>query len=516
MRLALIDLNSAFVPIYEATKNDPVDNAHDICVEKIRRIADTADHVAVCIDSPPYDRTRLYAAYKAPRSPTADQLADRDARRVQLLRVQDTLRRDGFAVLGAPGQEADDVIAALVMQATTQPQIKSITIWSSDKDLLQLVGPGVVVQSMRLTGETKAHPDPTGVDGVVARFGVGPERVAHVLALAGDGSDNVPGVPRVGERTAAKLVERHGTVEAVLQAAAEGSDPEMKPALRAALVQHVEQARTSLQLVTLNHACAVELLDALKPRAPRTLNDRPMTAPDEEEPMSEERPTTDPVNPTPVAANETPPPVTEATFEPMPAPPQARPEPPKETAIVRVDPGSDTWAMALEPMGMKGVEWLGDQVANSRLFSKFTTREAAICAIIQGRELGIPAFAALRQQHPMDVKGMRQLAMAAQLIIGLVIKSDRCDIFKCVELTDERCVWKGHRRSDPDPEVTRVEYTIAMARRAGVVRDGGPWTQRPQDMLWKTAGVLLARRLCPDVVGGLYFPGELTEEDEAA
>ena len=71
MKLALIDLNSAYIPIYEATKNDPVDNAHDICVEKIRRIADTADHVAVCIDSPPYDRTRLYAAYKAPRAPTA-------------------------------------------------------------------------------------------------------------------------------------------------------------------------------------------------------------------------------------------------------------------------------------------------------------------------------------------------------------------------------------------------------------------------------------------------------------
>lgn len=517
MKLALVDLNSLFVPIFEATKNDPVSNAHDTTVGKVRKIADTADHVAICIDSPPYDRTRIYAEYKAPRAPTPDQQGDRDARRLQLLRVQDTLRRDGFAVLGAPGQEADDVIAALVMQAATQPQITSVVVWSSDKDLLQLAAPGVVIQSMRLT-ETKSYPEPSGVDHVTARFfGVGPERVAHVLALAGDGSDHVPGVKGVGEKTAAKLIERHNTVEAVLAAAAAGSDSAMGKALRASLIEHADKARLSLQLVTLNYACAVELLDAMKPRTPSTLNDRPMTCPDEEdEPVSEERPTVTEQPATPPPAETPLPTVTEASFEPVTPAQPTRPEPPRETALVRVEPGSDTWAMALEPMGMKGVEWLADQIANSRLFSRFTTREQAICAVIQGRELGIPAFAALRQQHPMDVKGVRQLAMAAQLIIGLVIKSDRCDVFKCVEINDERCVWKGHRRNDSDPEVTRLEYTIAMARRAGVVRDGGPWTQRPQDMLWKTAGVILARRLCPDVVGGLYFPGELTDEEEAA
>lgn len=501
MRLALIDLNSAFVPIYEATKNDPVDNAHDICVEKIRRIADTADHVAVCIDSPPYDRTRLYAAYKAPRAPTADQLADRDARRVQLLRVQDTLRRDGFAVLGAPGQEADDVIAALVMQATTQPQITSITIWSSDKDLLQLVGPGVVVQSMRLTGETKAHPDPTGVDGVVARFGVGPERVAHVLALAGDGSDNVPGVPRVGERTAAKLVERHGTVEAVLAAAADGSDPEMKPALRAALVQHAEQARLSLQLVTLNHACAVELLDALKPRVQRDLDNNTR---DEEEDMDAEfEPVNEQVN-EPEAV-----PAVESRVAVEPARP-ARQEPAKvEAALVVHDPGSDGWAMALEPRTPAEAFKLARSLFESRLFSGLSNPDAALAAIMIGRERGLPALATVQNTHV--IKG--KITLSASLIVGLVLKSPLCEYFSCVETSNERAVYETKRRGAPT--VQRLAYGIDDARQAGALGAGdSAWKKTPRTMLRHRCATELARMVYPDVVSGVYAPEELVDDAE--
>ncbi len=503
-RIALIDLGSIFVAAWFASGADQdADAPHDITVRRVHRIAADFDHVAVCCDTPPYDRAQIDPAYKANRKATPDEVAMREARTVQLGRVAETLRRDGFAVYAVRGLEADDLIATLVGQA---PAGSMVTIWSSDKDLMQLVGPDVVLQSPKLDPE-KGLPPVIGVDGVVARWGVTPNKLAEVLALTGDGSDNIPGVRGIGPKKAAPIVELYGTVELAVMMA-RNDDPEMKPALKALLVEHGDRALTSRRLVELVRTAPVDIADALKPRVPMARPPVEVTCPEgDPDPMS----------------------VTEAEFEPAkndhaqpPAsedpkdPPPPAPPPPQQSTtrtLSRVEPGGDIWAVQLEPNNLATVEWLSKVLHDSLMFSGYPTWESCLAAMIQGRELGIPALAALRLTHPMDVKGKRVLAMSAQFIMGLVHKSGRADVYKCIETTETRCRWKGHRRDDADPDPMIVEYTIEKAKKAGVWRAGGPWDTRPEDMLYKTAGVILARRLVPDVVGGLYFPEELVDAE---
>jgi DNA polymerase-1 len=136
------------------------------------------------------------------------------------------------------GFEADDIIASYARLASAQG-IK-VTIVSSDKDMMQLVGPGV---SMLDPMKNRM----IGPEEVVEKFGVGPERVIDVQALAGDSSDNVPGVPGIGIKTAAQLITEYGDLESLLARAGEIKQPKR----RERLLENAELARISLQLVTL-------------------------------------------------------------------------------------------------------------------------------------------------------------------------------------------------------------------------------------------------------------------------
>jgi 5'-3' exonuclease len=533
--LSLVDLNSIFVPAWKAIGSDqPADAPHDVTIRRVRAIAYASDHCAVCVDSPPYERTALFPLYKSNRKAGPEELAERDAMRTQLRRVAETLVADGFAVFGSEGLEADDVIATLVSQA---PPNVEIVIHSSDKDLCQLVGPSVVVQTTRFDGEGKIQP-PMGVDAVIARHGVSPEQLGDMLAIVGDPVDWVPGIPGIGEKGATKLLQRFGSLEAALVAAteyvacdcAQALEPgevagcgecsrsdkgpvagavwkhEMKPAGRMALTVHAEQARLSRELVRLRTNAKIDVTEALKPRVTKPLPRRPANPmPPEEDPMPTPDADFDPVPESPKpAAPEMP---------PSPPAPVAAEEAPRATvtALAVVEPGTNAWAMQLEPRTMQHAAWLAQTLFDSRVFAGFPTWESCLAAIVQGRELGIPSMAAMRLTHPMSVKGKLSLAMAAPLIMGLVQKSGFADVFKCIEVNEKRATWKGHRKDDPDPEPMIVTYTIEQAQRAGLCRDGSPWITRPEDMLWKTAGVILGRRLCYDVVGGLYFVEELED-----
>ncbi|NUP07773.1 MAG: hypothetical protein HOW73_17130 [Polyangiaceae bacterium] len=526
-RLALVDLNALFVPCWKAIGPDqPASAPHDTTVNRVRRIAETADHVAVAIDCPPYDRAKLHPEYKVNRRASAEELVDRDAMRAQLDRVAETLRYDGFAVLGSKGLEADDIIATLVAQSTGRDI--EIVIWSGDKDLMQLVGPGITLQPPRYDKDGTL-PQRVDVDGVVSRFGVGPELLGDFLALCGDTSDNVPGVPSIGPKRATQILTTYGSLDLALTCATNG-DPDMKEAMRELLAKHAAQARVSRQLVELRVDAPVSLDDALKPREVRPIAPKEQTCPEEEDDMQnvsegEFEPANDP-EPAPAApqseerpAAEAPPPATPPSTQEPPKPQATKTEDTAATAIVRVEPGTDQWAMALEPNGLRGAEWLAHQIFDSRVFGGYPTPQSCLLAIIQGRELGIPAMASMRLTYPTNHNGKTSLAMSAQMIIGLVRKSGLADVFKPIEITDTRATWKGHRKDDPDPDVTTVSYSIEEARKAGLVRDRSPWVTRPADMLAKTAGVRLARLLWQDVVGGLYFPEELNgdaDDREAA
>lgn len=194
-------------------------------------------YLAVVFDtSAPTFRHHRHAAYKATRDKMPEALA------AQLLRLRQLAAAMRVPLLELPGYEADDVIGTLAVRAADQGM--EVTIVSGDKDFMQLVRPGIRLLS---PGRSGADYQPVGDAEVRAKFGVGPEQVIEVLALMGDASDNVPGVPGVGAKTAARLIASWGTVEAVLAQAT--SVPQ--PKLRQALLEHAEQARMSRELVTI-------------------------------------------------------------------------------------------------------------------------------------------------------------------------------------------------------------------------------------------------------------------------
>jgi DNA polymerase I len=203
--------------------------------------ADGPTHMAVVLDKAGTSfRNEIYDQYKANRPPAPEDL------RPQFPLIRDATLAFSLPMIEEENVEADDMIASYTKAAHAQGW--DVSIISSDKDLMQLVGPGV---DMFDTMKDKR----IGVEEVIEKFGVGPELVGDVLALMGDTSDNVPGVPGIGPKTATKLITEFGNLEAVLAAA-----PDMKPSkMRDNLIEHVEMARLSKILVTLKEDCPLPI-----------------------------------------------------------------------------------------------------------------------------------------------------------------------------------------------------------------------------------------------------------------
>ena len=208
--------------------------------------ADGPTHMAVILDkSSKTFRNDLYDKYKAQRPPPPEDLVP------QFPMIRDATRAFSLPCIETEGLEADDIIACYAKAALAQGWM--VTIVSSDKDLMQLIQPGLDLYDTMNNRRINA-PE------VIEKFGVGPESLGDVLALMGDTVDNVPGVPGVGPKTAAKLIVEHGDLEAVLAAA-----PAMKAGkLRDNLIEHADMARLSRVLVTLKDDCDLpEPLDDL-------------------------------------------------------------------------------------------------------------------------------------------------------------------------------------------------------------------------------------------------------------
>ncbi len=193
----------------------------------------TGTHIAVIFDAGRFTfRNRLYEAYKAHRPPAPEDLIP------QFALVREATEAFGVPAIELPDWEADDLIAAYATAVTGIGG--TATIVSSDKDLMQLIRPGVAMLD-------PMKKKPIGLAEVMEKFGVAPEKMIEVQALIGDSTDNVPGVPGIGPKGAAALVNEFGTLEAVLAAA-----PTMKPSKRRdSLIEHAEKARISYELVRL-------------------------------------------------------------------------------------------------------------------------------------------------------------------------------------------------------------------------------------------------------------------------
>ena len=190
-------------------------------------------HLAVIFDaSGDTFRNEIYDLYKAHRPEAPEDL------RPQFGLIREATRAFNVACVEQKGWEADDLIATYATQARAAGA--DVTIVASDKDLMQLIEPGVVMLDTmkdKRIGEAE----------VFEKFGVTPDKVVDVQALAGDPVDNVPGVPGIGIKTAAQLVGEYGDLETLLSRATEIKQPKR----RQSLIDHAEAARISLKLVTL-------------------------------------------------------------------------------------------------------------------------------------------------------------------------------------------------------------------------------------------------------------------------
>jgi len=200
----------------------------------MKLVEDTdADHIAVIFDRARKTfRSDIYPEYKAHRPPPPDDLIP------QFELVRQATRAMGLKAVDMEGFEADDLIATYARLAREQGA--QVTIVSSDKDLMQLVGEGVEMFDA-MKNRT------IGPDEVREKFGVGPERVIDVQALAGDSADNVPGVEGIGVKTAAQLINEYGDLEAVLA----NAENIKQPKRRERLIAQADNARLSKELVTL-------------------------------------------------------------------------------------------------------------------------------------------------------------------------------------------------------------------------------------------------------------------------
>lgn len=212
-------------------------------------------YVAVAFDpSGPVFRNDIYPEYKANRKSPPDDL-----------RPQFSLCRDVVKALGIPGllqqgYEADDMIGTLAARWTKSG--RPCVIVTADKDMMQLITPTITMWD----GKEKI----TDAAGVKERFGVEPERVIDILGLAGDSSDNIPGVPGIGEKTAAKYLQTYPDMDTLLEAAAAGK---VKGKRGQSLADFADQARLSRVLATIKTDATIECTD----------EDLRRTPPDEEE-----------------------------------------------------------------------------------------------------------------------------------------------------------------------------------------------------------------------------------------
>src|SRR3954464_5619772 len=216
-----------------------------------------ADTIAVIFDASGRSfRNEIYGEYKANRREMPDDLAP------QLKHVRRAADAFGVCQIEMENFEADDLIATYARHAVEAGA--KVTILSSDKDMMQLVHDGKVMMRDPMTDR------PIGEVEVREKFGVGPDKVIEVQALCGDSTDNVPGVPGIGVKTAAELINAYGDLKTLLA----HTDEIKQPKRREALIDNEAKARLSKQLVKLDDdvplPCPLSAL-RVRPYDPKTL-----------------------------------------------------------------------------------------------------------------------------------------------------------------------------------------------------------------------------------------------------
>ena len=256
----------ALPPLTRKSDGLPVGAVSGFCNMLWKLVQDARDtsvgvvptHFAVIFDySSTTFRNEIFPEYKANRDAPPEDL------RPQFALIREATRAFNLPCIELEGYEADDLIATYAKQAREAGG--DVTIISSDKDLMQLIGPKVIMYDTMKDRRV-------GIDEVYEKFGIGPEKMIDLQSLAGDSTDNIPGVPGIGPKTAAQLLDEYGDLETLLERAGEIKQNKR----RENLLEFADQARLSKLLVTLKEDVPLDVpLDALileEPNGPKLIS----------------------------------------------------------------------------------------------------------------------------------------------------------------------------------------------------------------------------------------------------
>ena len=497
----LVDLSSIAHPIWHMSQQEPdPDHTSQRTAAVVRALAADHPHAAICCDSKTSFRKELDPTYKANR-PAAEAPLHH-----QIDLAKEALAADGFQVWEVNGFEGDDLIATATVEILSRLGCQQdVLIASADKDLLALVSPRVEVHSTR-TGNR------LGPAEVIEKLGVSPGLVVDYLTLVGDASDNIKGAKGIGPKTAADILTFFGSLEGVYGAINAGSASKLKPAQLASLEELRPRLEAVRKLVLMRTDVPLDVAQVFKPRVPKVvetfMEDESMET--EAEPklglQAFAGPSVDAV--LDEARNEAP------AAEPKPA---AR-GPEKwlgwngsEVVVQSLPPAPDEWERSLEPRSMDDACKLAKRLHDSRMFSAYGTPQAVLSTLMLGRELGLPAMAALRSVHIIEDKH----SLSAELMVALVLKSGLAEYFRVVETTDKICTYETKRKDTVKQQ--RLSYSIEQAATAGLLvppkpgKKPSPWHRMPDKMLRARCKSELARLEYPDLLAGLYTPEELRD-----
>ena len=495
--IVLIDLSSIAHPIWHMSGSDPDPNkTSQQVIARVRALTAGFPRAAICCDGGRSFRRDIAESYKANR-PAAEAPLHH-----QIDLAKEQLANEGFPVWTVNGFEADDLIASAVFAVQLGQPVDTppILIVSADKDLLQLLGPGVRAKSVRDGSIVDA-------EGVGRRFGVLPSQMRDYLTLVGDSSDNVKGAPGIGEKNAAALLARFGSLDALYERLDErgGAAIGLKPAQSLTLREFKSSGafETTRKLITLRTDVPLPIDEIFQPRVQREEPEPMLFADDEPEPQEPQA--------APLGADVAQPGSQPAQITTQAAPSLALATRDHDSSVIV--PVAVEWERALDPRNMRDAQVLAENMFKSHMFSAYGSPQAVLSTIMVGRELGVPAMSSLRTIHNIEGKH----SLSAALMVAIVLKSGLADYFDPIEFDETKAVFETKRRGARNP--VKLTHTIEMGRQAWPKTksdweqafDKSGWGRNPTDMVVARAQSRLARMVYPDLLAGLYTPEELAE-----
>jgi 5'-3' exonuclease len=543
--IALVDFSYVLRRNYHAQANDSGPNgAGEDTLQQLSDWTRKFEHVICCLDSPPYERTKVFPDYKGQRDKS-------DTEYPRICRwTKERLVTDGYSIAASPGQESDDVMATLANRIAGKYPTTGVMLITADKDACQCIFNQVNVWAPMPGGDFEVR-TAAWVD---KKWGITPEQVPLLLAIMGDKGDNIPGIAGIGETGAAKLIKTFGAIPAMRKAAAaaveEAAMPGAKPLSafwKKFLAGHVDLDKW-LSLTTLRTDVPLDLDALLTKRAPKPLVETDMQYDPEDdgrEPdwrdieakvaSEQQQQLLDPAEvisppkaPAPSASYE--PTVTAPVSSPSiqdggkTADPFEKPSghgikerPPKKlptietTGIVVSDkPLPPSWALSLQPSSAKEALQIAGTLFNSRYLSHYGTPEGVFSVILRGRELGYGMSAALEMFHIVQNKPYPK----AKALKMLAERDPMCEWIMVTSADDKHCTIKTKHRRAGELEYT---YTIERAERAGFLRGGnkGNWLSIPQEMLEARATSKAVNRWYPGSTFGMSSAEEMLDQQGA-